>query len=337
MGELKMGKMSYIVKRIASMNFKTYFKTIDDVHKKTNKPKIYVFFDSVLCGIAHQAGYMDYQLFEMYKMNHKQRKTVITRGRNNDLMKKYNNPAYVKYFNDKALFNEKFDKYLNRSWLLLKNDNFDDFATFIKNKKEIIVKPLDESCGKGVEKLKPSEYDSKKLYEQLLANHQYLIEEVATQCKTISELHPSSINTVRVVTLKGKGVFACLRIGNYNNVVDNFNKDGMVAPIDIHTGLINYPAIDKVHNEYISHPLTHKKIVGLKIPMWEKIVKLCEDASMVIPELGYLGWDVCVGEDKPFLIEGNEFPGHDLYQLPPHRDKDEGIYPEFLKVLEENK
>lgn len=332
-----MGKLSYVVKRIANMNFKTYFKTIEDVHKKTNKPRIYIFFDSICCGIAHEAGYMDYQLFEMYKMNHKERKTVLTRGRNNALMKKYNNPAYVKYFGDKALFNEKFNKYLNRDWLLLKNDNFEDFQKFIKEKKEIIVKPLDESCGKGVEKIKVRDYDAKELFEQLLSNKQYLVEEVATQCKTISNLHPASINTVRVVTLKGRVVFACLRIGNYNNVVDNFNNGGMVAPIDIKTGQINYPAIDKVHNEYLEHPLTKKKIVGLKIPMWDKIVSLCEEASNVIPELGYLGWDVCVGEKTPFLIEGNEFPGHDLYQLPPHRDKDEGIYPEFLKALEDRK
>ena len=52
--------------------------------------------------------------------------------------------------------------------------------------------------------------------------------------------------------------------------------------------------------------------------MWNEVKKLCIEACDIVPELGYIGWDVCLGEEKPFLIEGNDFPGHDLYQLPVH-------------------
>ena len=71
--------------------------------------------------------------------------------------------------------------------------------------------------------------------------------------------------------------------------------------------------------------------------MWKEIVELCEEAAKVIPEIGYIGWDVCVGEKYPFLIEGNEFPGHDLYQLPPHRSSNEGLLPMFKRIMEEEK
>ena len=40
------------------------------------------------------------------------------------------------------------------------------------------------------------------------------------------------------------------------------------------------------------------------------------------------------------LIEGNEYPGHDLYQLPPHRSDGIGLVPVFerrIKELEESK
>lgn len=317
------------------MNFNNFFKTLDEVHNKCGKSKIYLFFDAIVCGIKYQAGYVDYSLFEMYKMNSKERKTIITRGINNELMKKYNKKEDLKYFSDKLLFNQKFSKYLNREWLYLTNDNFDKFEKFLKGKKEIIVKPTVGSCGQGVDKLKVTDYKPKEIFERLINNNTRLVEEVATQCEEIGKLHPTSINTVRVVTLKGKVVVALLRIGNHGYVVDNFNHGGMAAPVDINDGTINYKAIDKKHNIYEIHPYTKEKIVGVKIPMWVEIVKLCEAASKEIPTVGYVGWDVCVGKDKPFLIEGNEFPGHDLYQLPPHRDGNIGLLPQFEKVLGE--
>lgn len=332
-----MSKLKYIFKRIRNMNFGNFLKTVDDVHRKSGKSKIYIFFDAISCGFKYQAGYVDYQLFEMYKMNKEERKTIVTRGINNDIIKKYNNKEFFKYFNDKALFNEKFDKYLKREWIYLTEDNYEDFLKYLKGKKEIIIKPTVGSCGKGVDKIKVSDYEPKKLYDKLLTDNIRLVEDVAVQCKEIGKMHPTSINTVRVVTLAGKVVVAFLRMGNKGYVVDNFNHEGLVAPIDIKDGIIKYIAIDKQHNEYEIHPYTNEKIVGLQIPMWDKIVELCESACKEIPEIGYIGWDVCVGEKEPFLIEGNEFPGHDLYQLPPHRDGNTGLLPLFESVMEENK
>ncbi len=332
-----MGKFKYIINRIKDMNFKNYFKTIDDVHKKCHKPRIIIFFDTIICGFKYQAGYMDYQLFEMYNMTKEERKTIVTRGINNDIMKKYNQKEYLKFFRDKYEFNKKFDKYLLRDWLYLDGNNIDEFKTFLKGKKEIIVKPNSGTCGKGIEKISVNDYNPKELYDMLIQDGRVLVEEEAKQCKIISDLHPSSINTVRVVTLNGSVVATFLRMGNKGYVVDNFNHEGLAAPIDIKTGIINYKAIDKQHNEYSIHPYTNKKIVGLKIPMWNEVIKLCKEASQVIPEVGYVGWDVCIGVKKPFLIEGNEFPGHDIYQLPPHREGNIGLLPVFIKAMEEGK
>lgn len=332
-----MSKIKYLAKRIKNMNFGNFFKTIDEVHKKSGKNRLLLFFDCIYCGIKYQAGYVDYQLFEMYRMNGKEKKTVITRGINNDIIKKYNDPQYFKYFNDKYEFNKKFDEFLKRDWIYLDGENFDEFDNFLKNKDYVIVKPTIGSCGKGVEKIAVADYDKRELYDKLMSENQRMVEEVAVQCSEISKIHPTSINTVRVVTLKGKVVFACLRMGNKGYVVDNFNHEGLVAPIDVKDGIIKYIAIDKQHNMYEVHPYTKEIILGKKIPMWDSIVSLCERASKVIPEIGYVGWDVCVGEEEPFLIEGNEFPGHDLYQLPPHRDGNIGLLPLFEEAMRENR
>ena len=332
-----MGKLGYLIKRVKNMNFDKMFQTIDLVNKKTNKSKISIFFDIINCGIKYQAGYVDYNLYEMYKMNKDERKTVVTRGINNEIIKKYNDMTYAYKFEDKALFNNLFNKYLNREWIYIKESSIEDFKKDLKGKKEVIVKPLSLSCGKGVEKIVVKDHNPEELYNHLMQTDQTLVEDVAIQNKVLSDLYPHSVNTLRIVTLNKVVVAALLRIGNKGNVVDNFNHDGMVTTVDIKTGEIKYPAIDKVGNVYEVHPETNVKIVGIKIPMWNEVKKLCIEACDIVPELGYVGWDVCLGEEKPFLIEGNDFPGHDLYQLPVHRKDNYGLLPEFEKAMKEGK
>lgn len=333
-----MKKIIYVIKRIFSMNVKKMFEEIDKIHKKTNKNKISIFFDMIYCGFKYQAGYMDYQLFEMYNLNKSERKTILTRGINNSLIKEYNNKDYWYIFDQKEIFNKKFEKYLNRNWFYI-NDNYEDFEKFIKQKKEIIIKPTSLSCGVGVEKIKiEKNTDIKKLYNKCIKNNTLLIEEVAKQHKDIEKLHKSSVNTIRIVTLRNHYnvtsiVAALIRIGTNNEVVDNFNHGGVCCTIDIEKGIINSPAIDKKGNIYNNHPTTNVKLIGYKIPYWDKVKNLVIEASKIVPEIGLIGWDICIGPDKPSIIEANQFPGHDLYQLPPHRKNNIGILPTFNEAI----
>lgn len=327
-----MSKIKYLIKRIFRMNFKQMFKTINQIHKETKRSRLILFIDIIYCGLKYQAGYMDYKLFEMYKLDKNQRKTIITRGINNEIIKKYNNPEYIKYFSNKIEFNKKFNKYLLRDWMEITPDNYSLFDEFTNLHKEILVKPISESCGKGVEKIKVNKNNKKEVFNELLSSKRILVEEVATQCEELSKLHSSSINTMRVVTLNGKIVVAFLRIGNNNNVVDNFNHEGLVAPINTSTGIIDYLAIDKKGSLYEKHPLTNESILWFQIPKWPRIKRFVENVCKEVPEVGYVGWDISLNKD-PFLIEGNEFPGHDLYQLPPHRTDGIGLLPIFEEAM----
>ena len=332
-----MGKVKYLIQRIGKMNYGNMFKTIDQVHEKCGKNKLWIFFDCIACGLKYQSGYIDYYQFQMYNMNRKERKTIVTRGVNNAICKKYNDPKSIYKFEDKCVFNEIFDKYMKRDWLKLTGDNLDEFKKFAKKHDEIIVKPVGLSCGKGVEKIKVSDWDIKELYQKLMDNTQILVEEVAVQHKVLSDLYPLSINTLRIVTLNKIVVTAYVRLGNSGNVVDNFNHGGMVAAIDVEDGIVKHKAIDKQTNEFEIHPYTNKKIIGTKIPMWEEAKQICIDACDEVPEVGYIAWDVCMGPEGPSLIEGNDFPGHDLYELPVHKDNYYGLLPRLEKAMKEGK
>ena len=328
-----MGKVKYLLKRISRMNFGGFFDMIGEVHRKTGKNRVFLFADMVHCGLKFQAGYVDYNLFEMYNMTEKERATVITRGINNSLIKKYNDPEKMKIFHDKLKFNERFNEYLKRDWMQVKPDDFESFAAFVGKHPRFVAKPTDLACGQGIEIIDTAGEDLHKVFERILANSQLLLEEPVVQCKEIADIHPDSVNTLRVVTLKGKVVVAFLRIGNKHFHVDNFNHEGLAAPVDIHDGIIKYKALKKSGELYSEHPITGVPIVGFKIPRWDEVVAFCEKAAKEIPEVGYIGWDVCVMPDDICFIEANEFPGHDIYGLPPHRDKNEGLLPQFMEAL----
>ncbi len=169
-----MNKVGYLFKRIRSMSYKGLFDTVDFVHKKNGKNKLGILFDIVHCGLKYQAGYMDYKIFEMYNLNEKQRETIITRGFNNEIVKKYNNQDYVHFFHNKVEFNQKFNKYLLRDWMMINENNFDEFKEFTKLHKEIIVKPVAEQCGKGIEKIKVTQKNVKEIYNNLLETKRYI-------------------------------------------------------------------------------------------------------------------------------------------------------------------
>ena len=77
----QMGNIKYILKRLKTMDKKAMFDKIDSIHKKTGKSKLYLLWDMQRCARKYGAGYMDYDLFEMYNLTPAQRDTYITRGK----------------------------------------------------------------------------------------------------------------------------------------------------------------------------------------------------------------------------------------------------------------
>ena len=311
------------------------FAVMSKIHQKTGKARAIIFLDIAWCGFRYLAGYMDYYIFGMYNLSARQRETVLTRGKNDRFIKLLNDSKHWHIVDNKDEFNAKFEKYLRRDWFYI-NDNEAEFSQWISDKQAIIVKPRDGTCGKGIEKIVTSEYTASDLYRYLARHRLTVLEEVVVQHRAMNALHSHSVNTIRVVTvLKEKGprvVVAYMRVGN-GKVVDNFNSGGMVVPVDVEDGTVKFPAIDKAGNLYHRHPLTSVSIVGFAVPLWEQVLNLAKQAAAEFSELGIMGWDVAVTDDGPLLIEGNHYPGHDIYQLPPHTPDGIGLLPVFEAAI----
>jgi len=67
--------------------------------------------------------------------------------------------------------------------------------------------------------------------------------------------------------------------------------------------------------------MINTKIVGFKIPNYKEVVALSKKVAKVVKKIRDVGWDIAITKNGPTIIEGNEFPGHDIYQLPIHRKK----------------
>lgn len=332
-----MGNLKYIFKRIKSMDKKAMFNKIDSIHKKTNKSKFSILIDMQKCAIKYGAGYMDYDLFEMYNLKSKQRDTYITRGRNNSLIAKYNNKDYFHLFENKDEFNTLFKDYIKRDWINVKGTDKQKLIEWMRKHQVFMAKPIDGGCGKGIEKIKVSDYSSlDDLYDYLVNNEvNFELEELIKQHPDVSNIYPDAINTVRIVSiLKNETpniICAYFRIGN-GKFVDNFNSGGMVAPVNKDTGEVIDMAIDKNKNLYVNHPQTNSQIKGFKFPYWNEAIEMVKNASKVVPQMAYIGWDVAFTPTGPLFVEGNEYPGHDIYQLPEHTPNKLGIMPNFNNI-----
>lgn len=335
-----MPSVSYLIKRLCTMNYKSMFDRIDVVKSKCNKSKFLIFCDMVWCGIRYGAGYVDYDVIGFYKLNKKQRKTMLTRGINNKFVRKLNEKEYWHLFNNKNEFNEMFKEYLKRDFIYPISEKKEETNLFLKKHDVFFAKPNDGQCGKNIEKISINDWngDYEKLYAYLKENKLELLEEPVIQCEEMNKLNPSSVNTIRMVSVMNERgdvtiIATFSRIGN-GKCVDNFNSGGMTAKIDVETGIIVENAVNKEGKVFENHPITGTKIEGFQIPYWNEAKEMVKEAAKLSRHIRYIGWDVGMSINGPVLIEGNQFPGHDIYQVAEKiGENDIGILPIFEKAI----
>ena len=333
-----MSRLSYMMKRAMKMDYRAMLKTADMLHKKCGKSRIWLLLDMVKCAAKYNAGYVDYKITEMYRLNDAQRKTQITRGISNSIVAKMNDKKFWHFFDNKTEFNELFSRQVNRSWINLTTATKEQFAAFLKDRGDIICKPIDGSSGQGIVKRTPESYgDPDALYEELKQLGIGIVEDKVIQHEAISALCPTSVNTIRVATLLGDKkegiVYAYIRIGN-GKVMDNVDCGGMAAPVDIETGVISSVGANKAGETYEFHPMTGTRIPGTQIPYWAEVKNMCLEAMKAVPQVRFVAWDVAITPDGPVFIEGNSFPSHAIPQFAAHFPDGIGILPRFEEFID---
>ena len=333
-----MSRLSYMLRRAAKMDYRAMLKTANMLHQKTGKSRVWLMADMAKCAAKYNAGYIDYKIAEMYRLNDAQRATQITRGVSNSIVARMNDKKFWHFFDNKTEFNELFRDQVKREWLNLTTADEARFAAFLQGRGDIICKPIDGSSGQGILKCTPEDYaDPAALYARLKADGIGIVEDKVIQHPDIAALCPTSVNTICVATLLGDKkegiVYAYIRIGN-GKVMENVDCGGMAAPVDLESGVISGVGANKAGEAFEFHPMTNTRIPGTKIPYWDEVKAMCLDAMHVVPQVRFVAWDVAITPDGPVFIEGNSFPSHAIPQFAAHFPDGIGILPWFEEFID---
>lgn len=335
-----MSRLSFFFKRLVRMDWKAMWKTTKILKERSGKSRLWLLCDMLRCALKYNAGYVDYKIAEMYRLTDEQKKTQITRGLSNTIVRRMNDNAYWYLFDDKATFNRLFKDEVNRDWIELSDElSLEDWKAFLDRNDDLICKPLEGSSGVGIERHTKEEWRGREeaFLQELRDKKIGIVEERVIQHPKMAEMCPTSVNTIRIATLLGDKkqgiVYAFLRIGN-GKVMDNVDQGGMAARIDLESGTLLTVGADKQGNTYTEHPMTHTPIIGFQIPYFKEACDMCLKAAQKVPQMRFVAWDVAITEKGPVFIEGNSFPSHAVPQFAAHYPDGIGIMREFREFID---
>lgn len=258
---------------------------------------------------------------DFYRRRGFDRAKIVTYRKTCKLINNYNQADCIPHLQNKIQFNKTFAAFINRQWLDIQYINTGGVKQFLSKHKSVIVKPLKGEEGHGIRKYTVPD-DGSVDYEALLSEWKkegVIVEEIVRP-------HPEmvfgnkSLNTIRTMTMldthgKAHLVKAILRAGIGENIVDNYCSGGVIYAVDVETGIVTTPGKSRIGDNVICHPGTDIVMLGYKIPCWEQVIKISEEAAESIPGCRFIGWDVAITDHSVELIEGNHNPDYELLEF----------------------
>lgn len=340
-------KLELLLKRIRGFDFHRMMVYVRDVKKETRLPSFLIVLDMLLCIVFYNVGFYDYHIFGFVHIRrHRDRKTFFTMQDNWRLCRLVNDPADIPVFKDKILFNETFAPFLGREFLDLRRANAPTLAGFLRKHPVVFIKNPNGFGGLEVKRFSSAEInlncmpDVQSLYDTWMQNGFYLVEEALLQHPDMQALHPSSLNTLRIVTLADSAgevhfLYSFVRTGRSGAYVDNTSSGGLSALICA-DGMIRRPAVsDKTGEFFDVHPDTGCSFINFRIPYFSEAVALCKKAAKIRPGMRYVGWDVGVTPQGPVLVEGNELPAYDGQIFHQQEHPGTGLKPRIRSIIPE--
>lgn len=187
--------------------------------------------------LVHRCTIADYFLYHFYERNRRGRAEFVTLYDMRDIHRKNPQTAFAD-FEEKDRFLDRFQAYVHRDWIgrVCRNSR-EEFDAFVDRHPRCIIKPRTDSGGHGVELCTITPNNRDQVWERL-TSQDMIAEELLAQCPEMAALHPSSVNTVRALTIRGKLCSAVLRMGVGGGFVDNGCSGGIFAGLDVDTGIV---------------------------------------------------------------------------------------------------
>ncbi len=230
------------------------------------------------------------------------------------IAEKMNRARNQAIFDDKSLTVKHFGRYYHRAYIFVSStqSGVHKMRDFSKNHGDFIFKPVEMAGGGGIEIVRANDIKTfEKVSDKLLKHYKNgaLVEELIKQVPEMNRLHPASVNTLRIPTIRVSNdetvIFhPFLRVGRGDSVVDNASSGGIICALDPDTGVV-IAAADERGRTYETHPETGCQLIGFQVPRYSEAVARAKELAEVIPSNRYTGWDLALTENGWVMIEGN--------------------------------
>ena len=257
---------------------------------------------------------------------------------------RYINAPFDYILNNKILASELLKQYVRvPEDYVIKNDGFlssfegegysyEYVVDLIAEKGDVFIKPFGVGKGVGVCNIRYQDgaytidgkaYDREELIAYLKGRDDWFIAESMHQHEYLNNIYDKTTNTLRMIALRDpkthqfKLFFAVQRIGTSATIpVDNGSRGGLVAKVDLDTGVLTEARCLHNRNVYKVHPDSGKPIEGVQIPNWESVKQQVLDLTNHMPYMHFIAWDVLILESgEVCIIEGNTSSGVNIIQL----------------------
>ena len=224
-------------------------------------------------------------------------------------------------FWNKDRFLTAFADFIHRDWARVIDGQQARFREMCQSSAGLIIKPRAATEGRGICILgKEETADPDALFLELL-KEDCIAEAILQSDERLAAFNPSSLNTVRVVTLYNGEHFevfgAVVRFGRAGSAVDNVSAGGLFCALDPSTGEIITDGMDMTGKRWRQHPDSGKEFRVFRIPRWGEVLDTVKAAVKVLPDIRIAGWDIALLRDGgAALVEGNHMPDFDLLQQP---------------------
>ena len=268
--------------------------------------------DMYISRLIYQITFREYFLFDFFDLSRDGRKKFVGNLERWELCEQIETPDTMYIFQNKYETYLRFQPFYGRKVIqVLSEEDYGEFEVFFDSHQQFIVKATDQSCGRGIYRVdqQEREYDKRALFEQILKDGGAVLEECIVQSSEMGKFHPSSVNTIRFATFTEDGtvtkLFAFMRMGRGNSMVDNGGAGGIFASVDIKTGILSTAGATETGETFLTHPDTGEKIIGFQIPRWNELNEIAEKLALLIPEHKYCSWDFALTDAGWVLVEAN--------------------------------
>lgn len=295
--------------------------------------------------LAVRGGYLLDQYY-IYDFKHNDRREYLSEF--DWYRSRYINSPFEPMLNNKLIATEVLGQYVKvpKAFVLKNNGKmvsldydaedgffeFEDVVALLERERYLFMKPVARGKGVGVYRLEMDEAGNvlidgeitpKDAFRKFLDKRDgWFLSEGIDQHEFLNNLYDNATHTIRFITIRDpesgviKPLFAVQRIGTAETApVDNGSRGGLVAQINMETGVLSEAKSLQALAVHKVHPDSGTPIEGAVIPGWKDVVDQMVSLHRHVPFMNFIAWDILLVPDGICIIEANTSSGPNIIQL----------------------